>query len=95
MVFDRVAAIPRSFDFRQTLVAAVTVLDAVAVPMVPLDLRQTVRPLVRILDRVAPRGARHGFPHPGPCDHPERHEEVASCSVADGHGALIRRCCGT
>ena len=95
LVFDGMAAIPRSFDFRQTLIAVVTVFDAVAVPMVPLDLRQTVRPLVRILDRVALRGARHGLPYPGHCDHAERHEEVASRYVADGHVVLIRRCCGT
>ena len=89
LVFDRVAAIPRSFDFRQTLVAVVTILDAVAISRVPLDLRQTVRPLVRILDRVALRGARHRLPHPDSYDRAERHEEVASCYVADGHAATL------
>ena len=52
-------------------------------------MRQTVRPLIRILDRVALRGARHGLPHPDSYDRAERHEEVASCYVADGHAATL------
>lgn len=95
LAFDRVAVVPQSFGFGKTRIALVTVLDAVTVPVVLLDLRQAVRSLVRILDRVALRGARHGIPHPGRDDHAERREEVAFRYVADAHGVLIGRRCGT
>lgn len=62
MVIDGMTAAPRSLDFRNTLIASISVLDGVAVSVVALDLCEAIRTLVLILDHVVVRGARHGYP---------------------------------
>ena len=51
--FDRVAVTARPLDLCHALVTLVAFLDSMAVPVVPLDHRQAVRPFVSIFDRVA------------------------------------------
>lgn len=83
MVLDGVAAISRFFGFRETLIAPVAILDAVAVVMVLPGQPQTVGPLVRILDRVARPGVCHGLPHPDYGDHTKRHKETTSRHIGE------------
>ena len=63
LCLDRVAPIPTALDFRETLIAPVATLDAVAVPVVPFHGGKAVGPLVPIFDRVAIRGSGYDLPH--------------------------------
>ncbi len=53
LLLDCVTVTARPLDLCHALVALVGTLDAMAVPIVPLDHRQAVRPFVSLFDRVA------------------------------------------